>query len=390
MTATLPVALDELLIEALIDDGFTTLTLWVSDEQAGPYTVTAATVSPTTLALMSSTNVFKATFTYSAGTAAQWFRVVPYTGSAYAPLSNSAPFHGGGGTTLTALRRKLGRLIRDLKVGTLTTGTNTTSAVFSAADFHRFANDYFNNWILNNTTRALWSPITAWVKGASTSTATVAPAITAQVSGDTAELTRRFTPDEYREALNWAITASYPVISKTIENTALLTASNIYRFAVPNDIKRVSSVEIESQSYQTSEVEETRGFPWKDIPFDIRRDGMRQYIELDSFYTPGLRLRVRGVGPLSQVYDETNYVEEIDPQVDYICYLAAFYLFRSLGHESAATDIDRFQGLAKHYQQLAESMKGEYGEGRPAIRMWNASTRGSAGNETWGPYSRSV
>lgn len=139
-----------------------------------------------------------------------------FDGSNYSHVSDAAPFHGGGGTTLAVICQRLGKEIHD--VGTLTTSTTTTSAAFTTGDVTRFPDDYFNQHFFHNTTRSAWTQVTDWVQ--STKIATV-PAITSQVSGDSVELTARFTPDEYRDAINWAIQFAYPFLSRTIVSTAL-------------------------------------------------------------------------------------------------------------------------------------------------------------------------
>lgn len=325
---------------------------------------------------MSSGEDYVATFEYAAGNPSQWFKVLAYNGSDYSALSDSAPFHGGGGTTLAHLRQQLGREMRDLRTGTLTSGTNTTTAVFSNIDVTRFQDSYFNNWFIHNTTRGAWSQITSWTK--STATAVLSPAIADQATGDTVELTRRFTPLEYREALNHAIAACYPILNRTIVNTSLQTALNTYQFAVPQDIKSVSSVEIESSAFASSTTDVTRGHPWTDVPFRIIRNGLRQTIELESPLVANRRLRVIGTGPLSQLYNDSDYVEEIDPQLDILIFAAARYLYASLTNDSATSDIDRYRQLADYYMSKYMEKRGAYGQSRPAKRMWSPETR-SAG-----------
>lgn len=377
MAVTVDYALDEIQLAQLIADGWTHLTLWYANTPDGSYANASATVSPATLALMSSGEDYEATLTYSAGSPAQWFKVLVFDGSNYSHVSDAAPFHGGGGTTLAVIRQRLGKEIRDMRVGTLTTSTTTTSAVFATGDVTRFTDDYFNQHFFHNTTRGAWTQVTDWVQ--STKTATV-PAITSQASGDSVELTARFTPDEYRDAINWAIQFAYPFLSRTIVSTALRTATNIYQFDVPHDIKSVSSLEIESSMYSSSTVAATRGHPWRDVPFKIIRDGLRQKIELESFYAPDLRLRLIGTGPLSQLYNDSDYVEEIGPQVDLIVYYAAHHLYTGLTNDAASTDIDRYKQLADHYWTLAERCKPQHSQPRPAKRMWSPQVRSMGSN----------
>lgn len=387
MTAvTVDYPLDEIKLAELIADGWTHLTLWYANTPDGSYSNASATVSPATLALMSSTETYTATLTYTGGNPAQTFKVLAYDGSNYSALSDAAPFHGGGGTTLAVIRQRLGKEIRDMRVGTLTTSTTTTSAIFTAGDVARFPDDHFNNHFFHNTTRATWTTVTDWVQ--STKTATV-PAITGQASGDTVEITGRFTPDELRDAINWAIQFAYPVLSRTIVNTGLRTAQDTYQFDVPHDIKSVSSLEIESSFSPESTDMATRGHPWRDVPYRILRDGLRQKIELERTELSDMRLRLIGTGPLSQLYNDSDYVEEVGPQVDLIVYYAAYHLYSGLTNEAASTDIDRYKNLADHYWTQAERCRPQHGQSRPAKRMWSAQVRASGTNRGVGSFSGS-
>lgn len=379
MSVTVTAPIDPLLITQLIADGYTTLTLWYANTPDGTYANTAAAPAPTTLALMSSTEVYSATFTYSAGNSAQWFKVRPYNGSSYADISESSPFHGGGGTTLAVLRQKLGSEMRDIRLGTLTTGTSTSSAVCASTDIFRFASNYFNGKILNNTTRSLWSSITTSTKGASDTTFAISPSIAAQASGDAIEISTRFTPTEYRDAINWGIHASWPILVKNIVNTSILTVNQQYQYDVPQDIKNVHLVEIESQLNQTSTDQGVRGFPWTEVPHRLIPDGLRKKLEFERWFVPDLRFRITGTGPLSQLYSDSDFVEVIEPQTDLILYYAAFRLYSSLTNDAASSDVERYAELAKHYWGLADTLKAAFFQARPAKRGWSAETRGGKG-----------
>lgn len=375
MSVSITYALDPLQLAELIADSWLTLTLWVANTPDGTYTNASVTPSPTTLALMSSGEDYIATFDYSAGNPSQWFRVRAYDGVAYSALSDAAPFHGGGGTNRNHLRQQLGREIRDMRVATLTSGSGPATAVFSSVDVTRFADSYFNNWFLNNTTRDSWSQGVAWTK--SSASLTLSPSITSQASGDSVELTRRFTPTEYNEAINYAIAACYPILNKTIVTTATQTALNTYQFDVPQDIKSVSSIEIESPNFSSSTSDATRGHPYRDVPFRIIRNGLRQKIELESPMAADRRLRIIGTGPLSQLNGDTEYVEEIDPQLDILIFAAAHHLYSGLPNDAASSDIDRYKQLADYYWSKYMEKRGQYGQSRPAKRMWSPETRSS-------------
>lgn len=378
MTIDVTIPLSELAVADLVADGYTTLTLWYANGPSGAYANTAAVPTPTTLAAMQvAPGTWTATFSYAAGNAAQWFKVRAFNGATYSDLPESSPFHGGGGTTLAALRQKLGREIRDMRIAVATTGTTGTSLVTATPDVYRFQSSFFDGWLANNPTRLLWSPVTVSTKGAGTTTITLDPAITGQVTTDSVELTRRFTPEEYRDAINWAIQASWPILVKNIVSTDIYTANQVHQYDVPHDIKNVHSVELESWANNNSTSSTVRGFPWTPVPFLVVRDGLRQKIEFAQWYTPDLRLRVIGTGPLSQLYNDSDYVEEIEPQTDLIVYAAAFHLYRGLPNDAASTDIDRYAQLAEHYWKLQLSLRGSYAQGRPAKQGWSAEARGS-------------
>ena len=386
MSVTITYSTDPLQLTALIAAGWKTLTLWYANSPDGVYANTNVTpsdpsTSTSTLATLNTYGLpYVTTFAYSAGNPAQWFKVVPYNGAAYAALNDSNPFQGGGGTTLQVLRQHLGDEIRDMRIGTLTTGTTSTSAVLAGTDLTRFADSFFNSWFLNDTTQKLWAPIGTWTN--STATATVPLGITGAVSGDSVELTRRFTPDEYRKALNWAIVSAYPVLNKTIVNTSIETQVTFYRYEVPQDIISVSSVEIESGAFISNTDSHIRGMPWKQVPFRITKDGLYRTIELGSYLTPGRRLRIIGTGPMSQLYNDSDFIEEIEPQLDLLVYFAAYRLYRTLVNDSASSDIDRYAQLADHYMQRAQMLKDSYAQSRPAKRMWSEDVRGNTSRRT--------
>ena len=390
MAVTVDIALDPIKLEDLQDAGYTTLTLWVAASPDGSYSNSGASVSPVSLALMESTEDFTATFTYSAGTGALWGKVRAYNGSTYTALSDASPFHFGGGTTLAVLRQKLGEEIKDMRRGTAVATTNTTSTTTTDVDLLRFPDDYFNSWFLHDTTLSLWSVVSDWVQ--STGVLTNSPAITGKAAADTFELTRRFSPDEYRKAINRALVDCYPVLHRPIVATGVQTATNYYQYDVPNDIRKINSVEVESSQNITSEVQTTRGQPWTQVPFSAIKDGLTQVIEVKSQYTPERRLRIRGIGTLSQLYNDSDYVEAIEPQTELIIYYAAFRLYRGLAAEAAASsDTDRYTSLANHYLGQAAEMKKEWVMGRPPMRFWGSESLHADGavSRGWGSFSPS-
>lgn len=348
MSVRITYPLDELQLNELVTAGWTSLTLWVADRPDGVYTNTGVTPQPATLAAMQSSATYEAVFEATSQNPAQWFRVRAYNGSTYTPLSDAAPFHGGGGTTLAVLRAALGKRLRDYVAATTTAAGTTTTAICTSFDVVRYPDNYFNNWFWRNTATGEMSQVTGFTKG--TGTLTLSPAVAAVGSGVGFELTKRWTPDEYRDALNWAIKSSYPTLSRTVISTSILTKDNVYQYQIPQDIRMLGRVEVESTTAGTSQA--TRGHPWSDVPYTIVRDGLVQKIELKRELAAGRRLRLTGTGQLSQLYNDSDYVEIGPPQTDLLVYLAAHYLWKLLPNDAAATDIDRAEQLADYYMAL--------------------------------------
>ncbi len=321
-------------------------------------------------------------FVWTSGNPAQWFKVVAWNGSNNSSLDDASEFHGGGGTTLATIRE---RLITETRDGwTVTaTGASTTSATFTSPRVTRFSTaSYFNNWFMNDVTNSKWSQVSASSLSAGTLTLTLSPALgTAVASGDTCELTRRFTPDELNEAINWSVTEAYPTISREIINTANMTNQQIYQYAVPNDMKSVLSIEIESAANAGSTVMATRGHPYTQVPFTILREGPRLTIELKRQYSANRRLRIKGIGLASPMASDADYCEVVDPQINVLVYLAAARLFDTYIADSASTDIARYEQIAQSYHQKADKAKAEHASGRSAKRMW--SPEQVSGSAAW-------
>lgn len=325
-------------------------------------------------ALVSGTNTY--TFTYSSGNSSQYFKIVAYNGSTISPLSEAHTFHGGGGTTLSVLRQRAGREMRDMVTATTIATTNTTQFTVSDIDFTKRANSYFVNHFVNNTTRGIVKPITGWTQ--STGVGTHAT-ITAQDAGDTIEVTRRFTPTEYRDAINWAITEAYPRLSRQIVYEGIETAANLYQYAIPQDIRTVDKVEIESANNASSTVEATRGHPWSDVPFVPIRTGLTMKIELEREYTASRRLRITGTGPLEQLYNDSDYVEVLTPTADIIVYMTCQRLYEGLANEAASGDVDRYNAQAARFAAKADKALMQHAMPRAARRIWSHEVRGGGG-----------
>lgn len=386
MGITIEFPLDELQLLELQDEGYTTLELYYSNAPEGPYSATNITPSPATLAAAVTAEVpYIFSFVYSSGNASQWFKVVASDGSSTSDLVDAQAFHGGGGTNLETIRQKVGKITNTMLIGATTANgaADGSTAIANYAKFVRYRNDYFggaagaDGWIWNNLDTDEWTIVTDWDQ--STGTFTFSPVFDAQVtSGIAFEVMTRWTPDEYRDAINWAISNSYPVLSKPVIDTATLTEEDIFEYPVPNSIKIVNKVEIESTSFSDSEDSRTRGLPWRQIAYEEIDDGLNRKIAFKRELDDGRRLRITGTTMLSQLYNDTDFVEIVDPQVDIIVYLAAHRLYTLLINSDASTDTQRFNEQAQYFLSLYEGAKRAKASRRKPRRLWGHDAKWAA------------
>lgn len=378
MSVTVNHPIDEVKLAQYIADSWTHLTLWYANTPDGVYANSSATVSPTTLALMSSGTDYEATFTYAGGNAGMWFKVRLYNGSTYSDINDSTPFHGGGGTTFGALRQGLGTMLNDMVIATTTSIGNTTTANISDLKVIRWPDDYFIDFFFHATALGDKSIVTDSAKTGGV--ITVSPAVTSIASGVAVELTRRFTPEDYRDAINWAIAAAYPKLNRTVTVTSLRTAEDIYQIQVPQDIRVVKKVEIETDSsgLTTPLTATERGHPWREIPYSLIPDGLVQFIEFKNQlpYDPAARrLRVTGEGLLSRVYNDSDMVEIVEPQSTLLLFLAAHHLYTLPPQSSAASDREFYEAQAKYFANMYEGYKNQYASGRAPRKVWGHDQR---------------
>lgn len=379
MGITITHDLDEIQITQLIDDGYTTLKLYKSDTPDGNFTDSGVTPSPSTLAAaVTAEEPFTFTFSYSGGNPSQWFKIVAYDGVVTSSLLDSEAFSGGGGTTLTTMRQRLGRLMNVMLISTTTSAGNGggTTAIANRALFARYRDDYFGGvtdsegWYFHNVDTSEWTLISDWVQ--STRTFTLSPALSAQVgSGANIEVMARWTPDDYRSAINWAIVNTFPTLCKIVTDTSILTEEDIFSYQVPNNIKVINKVEIETDINMDSTDGRTRGMPWREIPFTEIDEGLTRKLEFKRELDDGRRLRVTGTAMLSQLYNDDDYTEAIDPQVDLILYLAAHRLYAELANNSPSTDIDRYRDQANYYMAIYNENKGRRATRKRTKRFWS-------------------
>lgn len=386
MAITIQHALDELQLLDLQDQGYTTLALYYSNSPEGPYTDTAVTPDPATLAAaVVATTPYIFEFAYGSGNASQWFKVVASDGAAISALTDSQAFHGGGGTNLETIRQKIGKITNTMHIGTTTANGNVggTTAYADYAKFRRYRDDYFggatgaDGWIWNNLSTDTWSIVSDWEQA--TGLFTFSPAFAAQVSSGTSfEVMTRWTPDEYRDAINWAITNAYPVLSKPVIDTGTLSQEDIFEYPIPNSMKILNKVEIESTSFSDSTDTRTRGLPWRSIPYEELDDGLNRKIAFKRELDDGRRLRLTGTTMLSQVYNDTDFVEIVDPQVDIIVYLAAHRLYTLLVNSDASSDIQRYTQQAAYFMSMYESAKRVKATRRKPKTIWGHDARWAA------------
>ena len=382
MSVTLSHNIDEIQLQNLIDAGYEELRLYYSNGPEGPWVLATITASPSTLALLLAADLpYTTTIIFSDGNAAMWFKVVPYgSGPGYGSLSDSDSFHGDGGTTLAYLRKRLGRQTKDLISGTTTAGGSTTTAICTSFNFTRFIDDHFVNWYFHNLSNGDVSLITGFVK--STGTFTFSPAITSVDSSVSFEVTRMWTPEEYREAINWGIVNLYPILSKTYVDTSIRTqltdsGDNTYelqfKYDVPSSIRRVSNVEIETDS--TIITYNERGHPWRPVPFEPYYINLERGFEIKVSLPDDRRLRVTGEGLHDLLYEDTDYVDLVDPEINLLIYLAASNLYALLPVEAASSDIDRYERMSKYYLGLYGEFRDKHKVARPHRKFWSPQNK---------------
>lgn len=386
MGITIKKSLDELQLLDMQDQGYTTLALYVSNSPEGPYEDTGVTPDPATLAAAVTAEVpYIFEFAYGSGNASQWFKVLGTDGVTTSALTDSQAFHGGGGTNLETIRQKIGKITHTMHIGATTSNgaADGSTAIADYAKFRRFRDDYFggtvgaDGWIFNNLTTDTWTIVSDWTQ--STGTFTFSPEFAAQVaSGTSFEVMARWTPDEYRDAINWAIVNSYPTLSKPVIDTDTLTEEDIFEYPIPNSIKILNKVEIESTSFSDSTDTRTRGLPWREIAYEELDDGLNRKVAFKRELDDGRRLRMTGTTMLSQLYNDSDYVEIIDPQVDIIVYLAAHRLYALLANTDASADVQRFNDQSAYFLSMYEQTKRAKASRRKPKRMWQHDARWSS------------
>lgn len=374
--------LDELELDAMQDSGFTTLKCYYSDSPDGTFTDTGIAPNQTLAQAVTAGLPYAFTFTLTAQNASQWFKVVAYDGSTTSSLSDAKSFHGGGGTSLKAIRQRLGKATHLMLTGTTTASgaSDGSTAIAVTSNFKRYRNDYFggvsgtSGWIFHRLSNNTWAEVSDWVQ--STCTFTFLSNFSTQIaSGESFELWSLFTPDEVKDAINWAVVNSYPTLSVPIIDTSILTVEDKFTYTIPNNIRILNKVEIESDTFADSTDQFSRGQPWRLVPYDVLDDGLTRQIEFKIENREDARLRITGTAMLAQMSIDTDYTEVIDPQTDVLVYYAAFRLFALRSSDDASTDMARWNDRSQFFAAEFEKLRRKAGNRRKPKMMWQQTAK---------------
>lgn len=365
MAVRIEYPVDQYQLQSMSGMGYTHLTLWASQYPEGPYTNTGVLADKTIAQALANSDYV---FIFDAPTAfpGQWFRVRAYNGSTYSAMSDASPFHGGGGVSLAVLRRRLGLFIADMLAGVTTQPGTASTAISGLVDVRRLNDDELNGWTFHRLLTGEQEVVADFARA--TGLITLAGPLSSPVGADEAfEVTRRFTPQDYRVALNDAIMSTYPILNRTVVHTGYLTGPDVYTYSVPQDIRTVSKVEVEAPDPSGG------GHPWREVNWVPFRDHLHRAIEFKyqlPYVAGRRRIRITGIGPLEQLYSDTDTVSIEEAQIDLLVYKAAFHLYSRLPARAAATDRDYYQEMAKFYASLYEANKASSASGRPPRRNW--------------------
>lgn len=380
MAVTLYVPVDQLTINQLIDDGFTTLTLWYADEPDGTFADSGITPDPATLAAAVTDETYTFTFSYSGGSPAQWFKIRGKQGSSYSDSFLSSAFQGGAGVTLKYLRRRLGYMLGDMTVATGTTNGSTTTAVSATFPITRWPDDYFAGGFIYRPTSKEDGSITASAQ--STGTITFSPAHGALVaSAEEFEITKRWTHSDYVQAINWACIAAYPVLSRPIINTGVLTEEDVQAYTIPHDVLRVAEVEVETYPWDTATADTVgiRGYPWQKLPGETVYDGLSASYEINQPEYLGKRVRIKGQGYLSQMSLDADSTECQLHNAELLLTLAGHRLYWLAAQRAASSDRDFFTQQAQVFWQKYQEQCISQRSHRAPGRVWSDDAKGSRG-----------
>lgn len=372
MAIVLTVPVDPLTVDQLVDDGFTSLTLWYADEPDGVYADSGVTPSPATLAAAVTAENYSFIFSYSGGSPTQWFKVRAKTGVTYSDSFLSSPFVGGGGVSLRYLRRRLGELLDDMTVLTTTSGGDADTLNCTNVEARRRADGFFNNMFIYRVATGEESVVDT---STNAGVINVTPAFgTSTTSGTVYELSRRWSHSEYNKAINWACVAAYPTISRPIINTGFQSVDDSYLYDVPGDILTISSVEIETNVFPDSMDQGVRGQPWFGVPFEPVYDNLSLKFEVGTPEAADKRLRISGTGYISQMGEDTDSTELNPHNAELLIAKAAERLWLLKGYAAASSDRDFYMSNAQLFKSMFEEGKMGRRSRRRAKKVWGVDS----------------
>lgn len=186
----------------------------------------------------------------------------------------------------------------------------------------------------------------------------------AQVGGGTQlYIFRRFSPDEFDEALRIAVEECYPYLSQVIVDTSLTTAADTYEYTVPSsihDLERMygGKVEIEANTGDAD-------YPYLELRhWDTRRVyGASPSYKLlihPSELMPGRTLRVFGLAPLTYPATDATTIPLDPPQINLLAYLTLANLY-AIQQGAPAGDSNASAGLEAKFRAMYEQKRDEWG-----------------------------
>lgn len=356
VTVTVSYSIEE--IESFLNEGWTHIRLYIADSHDLEfyYTLNELQLSP---------NQTTYVFNYSAGNPSQWAKVLLYSSvtSTLQDISMARPFHLGGGTTYADLRRLVGLPMKCLIQGTTSANGTMSSFTVSSPQFLVHPNGHLVGWYVYFPSLNHWGVISDWNR--STGVATFLPAYASAIpQGTSVVLTRRWNNDEFRDAINWAIASSYPILNyRSIRDVSV--SSQQTSVQVPNDIVSVLSVEkrIETQAGAVL---------YNAVPFSVQGDGLSKYVVFPKAFGEDSVVRITGIGPLQSVYKDSDYVEVVAPHVMLIVYLAQHRLWSMLPNDAASSDVERYKEQANYYFNMYEELRNRFFSSR-AGTIWGSS-----------------
>jgi hypothetical protein len=358
MAVTVTVAYSPDEVSSFLADGWTHIRLYIANSHDLEYTYT---LNQLQLVPTQTTYVFN----YSAGNPSQWAKVLLYssTTNTTQDISMARPFHLGGGTTYSDLRRLVGMPMKCLIQGTTSAAGTASTFVVNSPQFLVYPNGHLIGWYVYFPSLNHWGVVSDWNQ--TSGVATFYPAYGSAIgAGVSVVLTRRWNNDEFRDAINWAISSAYPMLSyRSVKELAVSAQQTSVQ--IPNDMVSVLSVEkrIETQAGAVL---------YNAVPYSVQGDGLSKYVVFPKSFGEDSIIRVTGIGPLQSVYSDSDYVEAVAPHVMLIVYLAQHRLWSMLPNDAASSDVERYKEQANYYYNMYEQLKNRFFAGRSGT-IWGSA-----------------